>query len=84
MVCFELVNTGLNLSGLVLAGQNWFEPVWSLLNRSEPVCGPVLAGLCGSGPVSSGFTWSGSVESGLMRSKPFEPVKTGLSRSGRV
>ncbi|EPJ19323.1 hypothetical protein CP02DC23_1123B, partial [Chlamydia psittaci 02DC23] len=26
-------------------GQNRFEPVWSGLHRSKPVCGPVLGGL---------------------------------------
>ncbi|EPJ19240.1 hypothetical protein CP02DC23_1138, partial [Chlamydia psittaci 02DC23] len=29
----------------VQAGQNRFEPVWSGLNRSKRVCGPVLGGL---------------------------------------
>ncbi|EPJ19266.1 hypothetical protein CP02DC23_1133, partial [Chlamydia psittaci 02DC23] len=32
-------------------GQNRFEPVWSGLHRSNPICGPVLGGLGRSGPV---------------------------------
>ncbi|EPP32977.1 hypothetical protein CPC698_1320 [Chlamydia psittaci C6/98] len=32
-------------------GQNRFEPVWSGLSRSKPVCGPVSAGLGWSAPV---------------------------------
>ncbi|EPJ16231.1 hypothetical protein CP02DC21_2025 [Chlamydia psittaci 02DC21] len=33
------------------ADQNRFEPVWSGLSRSKPVCGPVSAGLGRSAPV---------------------------------
>ncbi|EPJ15198.1 hypothetical protein CP01DC11_1419, partial [Chlamydia psittaci 01DC11] len=43
--------SGLRQSKPVRARHNRFEPVWSGLNWSKPVYGPVLGGLGQSGPV---------------------------------
>ncbi|EPJ22906.1 hypothetical protein CP08DC60_1304B, partial [Chlamydia psittaci 08DC60] len=65
----RLVKTGFSRSGLVSAGQNHFVARFQ----------PVWVGLVLFDPVSACLCLSSLVCSGQNR---FEPVKTGLSRSG--